>query len=59
MPTTNIITLYFVPDVHSYHILTLKLRKQNGLPKLTDKNDLPVPNRDALDDIEVRFAVII
>lgn len=36
-----------------YHRLTLKLRKAVGLPKLTDKNDLPVPNRDALDEVEV------
>ena len=26
MPTTNIITLYFVPDVHSYHIPCQSLR---------------------------------
>ena len=47
---------YHMIFIVRYHRLTLKLRKRSGLPKLTDKNDLPVPNRDALDDVEVRLS---
>ncbi|KZV61341.1 hypothetical protein PENSPDRAFT_619233 [Peniophora sp. CONT] len=46
---------YHMIFIVRYHRLTLRLRKQNGLPKLQDKNDLPVPNRDALDDLEAQF----
>ncbi|VDB91370.1 unnamed protein product [Peniophora sp. CBMAI 1063] len=46
---------YHMIFIVRYHRMTLRLRKAVGLPKLTDKNDLPVPNRDALDEVEAQF----
>ncbi|KAI0030023.1 hypothetical protein K488DRAFT_28040, partial [Vararia minispora EC-137] len=52
-PFRAVDTYHMVHIVH-YHHLTVRLRKQRHLPKLTDKNDLPNP--DSLDpDFEAQF----